>query len=32
VTFAIYAQEDNMAKVTATVDALFNLLGRAFKP
>jgi type I restriction enzyme R subunit len=32
VTFAIYAQEDDMAKVTATVDALFNLLGRAFKP
>lgn len=31
VTFAIFAHEDDMAKVTATVDALFNLLERAFK-
>ena len=31
VTFAIYAVEDSMDKVTSTVDALFNLLDRAFK-
>jgi len=32
VTFAIFAEEDNMAKVTATVDALFVLLQKSFRP
>jgi len=32
VTFAIFAEEDDMAKVTATVDALFTLLQRTFRP
>jgi type I restriction enzyme, R subunit len=32
VTFAILAEEDNMAKVTATVDALFILLQKSFRP
>ncbi len=31
VTFAIFAHEDDLSKVTATVDALFTLLERAFK-
>ncbi len=31
VTFAIYAEEDDMNKVSATVEELFNLLNRAFK-
>ncbi len=31
VTLAIYAHEDDLGKVTTTVDALFNLLERAFK-
>lgn len=31
VTFAIYAEEDDLDKVTATVESLFNLLNRAFK-
>jgi len=32
VTFAIFAEEDDMAKVTATVDALFILLQMSFRP
>ena len=32
VTFAIFAEEDDMAKVTATVDALFTLLQKSFRP
>jgi type I restriction enzyme R subunit len=32
VTFAIYAEEDDMEKVTATVEALFTLLQRSFRP
>jgi len=32
VTFAIFAEEDDMAKVTATVDALFVLLQKSFRP
>ena len=32
VTFAILAEEDDMAKVTATVDALFVLLRKSFRP
>ena len=32
VTFAIFAEEDNMAKVTATVDSLFILLQKSFRP
>ena len=31
VTFAIFAEEDDMAKVTATVDALFILLQKSFR-
>ena len=31
VTFALFAEEDDLDKVTATVDALFNLLHRSFK-
>ena len=31
-TFAIIAEEDDMAKVTATVDALFVLLRKSFRP
>lgn len=31
VTFAIFAHEDDLSKVTATVDTLFTLLERAFK-
>jgi type I restriction enzyme R subunit len=32
VTFAVFAEEDDMAKVTATVDALFVLLQKSFRP
>jgi len=32
VTFALIAEEDDMAKVTATVDALFVLLHKSFRP
>ncbi len=32
VTFAIFAEEDDMDKVTATVDALFILLQKSFRP
>jgi type I restriction enzyme R subunit len=32
VTFALFAEEDDMGKVTATVDALFTLLKKSFKP
>src|SRR5439155_23570282 len=31
VTFAIFAQEDDVAKVTATVEALFTLLKKGFR-
>jgi type I restriction enzyme R subunit len=31
VTFAIFAEEDDLDKVTATVDALFTLLQRSFR-
>jgi len=31
VTFALFAEEDDLDKVTATVDVLFNLLHRSFK-
>ena len=30
VTFAIFAEQDDMEKVTATVEALFNLLQKSF--
>lgn len=32
VTFALIAEEDDIEKVTATVEALFNLLQRSFRP
>jgi type I restriction enzyme R subunit len=32
VTFAIYAEEDDVERVTATVEALFTLLQRSFRP
>ena len=32
VTFAIYSEEENMEKVAATVEALFNLLRKSFRP
>jgi type I restriction enzyme, R subunit len=32
VTFAIFAEEDDIAKVTATVEALFMLLQKSFRP
>lgn len=32
VTFALVAEEDDLGKVTATVEALFNLLHRSFRP
>jgi type I restriction enzyme, R subunit len=32
VTFAVFAEEDDMAKVTATVEALFILLKKSFRP
>ena len=31
VTFALVAEEDNLEKVTATVEALFNLLHKSFR-
>jgi type I restriction enzyme R subunit len=31
VTFAVFAEEDDMAKVTATVDVLFTLLQKSFR-
>ena len=31
VTFAIFSEEDDLNKVTATVDALFTLLRRMYK-
>jgi type I restriction enzyme R subunit len=32
VTFALFHEEDSVEKVTATVDALFTLLRKSFKP
>jgi type I restriction enzyme, R subunit len=32
VTFAVFAEEDDLEKVTATVEALFNLLQKSFHP
>lgn len=32
VTFAIFAEQDDMSKVTATVEALFVLLEKSFRP
>ena len=32
VTFALLRVEDDVEKVTATVEALFNLLRKSFKP
>jgi len=32
VTFAIFAEEDDMQKVTVTVESLFTLLQKSFKP
>ena len=32
VTFAIFAEEDDMAKVTATVEVLFMLLQKSYRP
>ncbi|MHB8764605.1 MAG: type I restriction endonuclease subunit R [Deferrisomatales bacterium] len=32
VTFALFSEEDDLEKVTATVDALFVLLHKAFRP
>ncbi len=32
VTFALFAEEDDLEKVTATVEALFNLLQKSFRP
>ena len=32
VTFAIFAEEDDMEKVTATVEALFTLLHKSYRP
>jgi type I restriction enzyme R subunit len=32
VTFAIFSEEDDLNKVTATVEALFTLLQRSYKP
>jgi type I restriction enzyme R subunit len=31
VTFALFAEEDDLTKVTATVEALFNLLQKSFR-
>ena len=31
VTFAIFSEEDDLNKVTTTVDALFTLLQRSYK-
>jgi type I restriction enzyme R subunit len=32
VTFAVFAEEDDLEKVTATVEALFTLLQKSFRP
>lgn len=32
VTFALFAEENDIGKVTATVEALFNLLHKSFRP
>ena len=32
VTFAVFAEEDDLDKVTATVEALFTLLQKSFRP
>ena len=32
VTFALFAEEDNLTKVTTTVESLFNLLQKSFHP
>ena len=32
ITFALLAEQDDMDKVTATVEALFTLLQKAFRP
>ena len=32
VTFALYAEEDDMQKVTTTVESLFTLLHKSFRP
>jgi type I restriction enzyme R subunit len=32
VTFPVFAEEDDLEKVTATVEALFNLLHKSFRP
>lgn len=32
VTFAVFGEEDDIEKVTATVEALFTLLHKSFKP
>ncbi len=32
VTFAVFAEEDNLEKVAATVEALFTLLQKSFRP
>ena len=32
ITFAVFAEEDDLEKVTATVDALFNLLQKSYRP
>jgi len=32
VTFAVYAEEDDLEKVTATVEALFTLLQKSYRP
>lgn len=32
VTFALYAEEDDMQKVTTTVESLFTLLQKSFRP
>jgi type I restriction enzyme R subunit len=31
-TFALFAEENDIGKVTATVEALFNLLHKSFRP
>jgi type I restriction enzyme R subunit len=32
VTFAVYAEEDDLQKVTATVESLFTLIQKSFRP
>ena len=32
VTFAVFCEEDDLEKVTATVEALFTLLQKSFHP